>query len=80
MTDIVDRLRLLQSEAACECDETASILKKAADEIEQLREALQDISDVYCSVWEGSLPSKDGLEEIDNIAGSALAGDLYSYD
>ena len=37
MTDIIDRLRLLQSGAAWVCRETAATLEDAADEIDRLQ-------------------------------------------
>jgi hypothetical protein len=40
MTDIVERLRLLQSGAAWYCEETSATLEDAADEIERLRAGL----------------------------------------
>lgn len=40
MTDLVDRLRLLESGARWMCAETADTLENAADEIERLRAAL----------------------------------------
>jgi hypothetical protein len=40
MTDIVERLRLLQSGAAWYCEETSATLDDAADEIERLRAGL----------------------------------------
>jgi hypothetical protein len=40
MTDIVERLRLLQSGAAWVCGATAATLEDAADEIERLQEVI----------------------------------------
>ena len=43
MTDIVERLRLLESGARWICNETADTLEDAADEIERLRRIINTI-------------------------------------
>jgi hypothetical protein len=58
MTDIVERLHMLQSGAAWYCEETTATLEDAADEIERLlaerdllREALRTIAARGCETF-----------------------------
>jgi hypothetical protein len=77
MSDIVERLRLLQSGAAWVCGETAATLEDAADEIERLRLEANGLLDGNLAIWAAHNRLREALREIarmETIRANATVG------
>jgi hypothetical protein len=82
MSDIVERLHLLQSGAAWVCGETAATLEDAADEIERLRaerdrlRAAQEPTTMWRHIKRGSVYREICRAEVQAATGPICEGDM----
>jgi hypothetical protein len=77
MTDIVERLHLLQSGAAWYCEETSATLEDAADEIERLRAERDEARAYFSRLLQIKHPTVEPLPDLLGVCtqiDNALAG------